>query len=39
LTDVAMTIRLLQSISNEPKADITFSRQGNEQHLELIVQD
>ena len=39
LTDVAMTIRLLQSIRNQPKADVTFSRQGIEQHLEIIVQD
>ena len=39
LTDVAMTIRLLQSIRSQPKADVTFSRQGIEQHLEIIVQD
>ncbi len=39
LTDVAMTIRLLQSLRKEPKVEVTLTRQGIEQRIDLLVQD
>jgi general secretion pathway protein C len=38
LTDVAGTIRMLQSLKDEPKVDVTFVRQGAEQTFQLVVQ-
>lgn len=37
LSDVAVTIRLLQSMREEPRADFTFERQGVEQSMTLVV--
>lgn len=38
LTDVAMTIRLLQSLKDETKADVTLIRNNQEQSLQIVVE-
>ncbi len=37
LTDVGMTIRMLQTMRDEPRADVTIVRKGAEQTISLLV--
>ncbi len=37
LSDVGMAIRMLQGMRNEPRAEFTFMRNGEEQTIELVV--
>ena len=36
--DVSLTIRMLQSLRNEPRADVTLTRQGAEQTIQIVVE-
>ncbi len=38
LTDVGMTIRMLQSLKDAPKVDVNFIRNGESQEMQILVQ-